>query len=71
MIKTSTFILMYIHKSRLYPRTEGNIWVYILKASINSKNNGFKKETYTKAQAHYHILKYLGRKKNPMRFWTK
>lgn len=55
---------MYIHKSRLYPRTEGNIWVYILKPSINSQNNGFKKETYTKAQAHYHILKYLGEKKS-------
>ena len=62
IIKTSTFIHMYIHTSRLYPRTEGNIWVYILKASISSQNNGFKKETYTKVQAHYHILKYPGEK---------
>lgn len=53
---------MHIHTSRLYLRTQGSIWVYILKASISSQNNGLKKETYTKARAHYHILKYLGGK---------
>ena len=51
---------MHIHTSRLYLRTQGSIWVYILKASISSQNNGLNKETYTKARAHYHILKYLG-----------
>lgn len=44
--KTNTFIHIYIHTSRLFPRTEENVWVYILKESISSQNNGLKRNLH-------------------------